>query len=101
MKKLMMLIMVIGLAVFAADGTGFSSNNNTADNIAVVTPSDIAPCTQSDEGPVGIVYLEITDVGRPRPDAASAQADVIHQLPDATTLVFLGLGGLLYRRRKE
>jgi len=47
-----------------------------------------------------MVYLKITDVGRPEPVAASAGADIIQQLPDATTLALLGLGGLLYRRRK-
>jgi hypothetical protein len=45
--------------------------------------------------------MEETDVGRPGPVTASAGADIIQQLPDATTLALLGLGGLLYRRRKE
>ncbi|MFA5252332.1 MAG: hypothetical protein WC454_07095 [Phycisphaerae bacterium] len=102
MKKLMMLIMVLGLTVLAANGTGLSFNNSSAaDNVPVVTSPDVVLGVQSDDGSVYIVYLEITDTGRPVPAAASAQADIIGQLPDATTLVLLGLGGLLYRSRKE
>jgi hypothetical protein len=102
MKKLMMLIMVIGLAVFGANGTGFSfDNSDAADNVPVMTFPDVVTGLQSDDGSVCIVYLEIIDAGRPGPAAASAQADIIHQLPDVTTLALLGLGGLLYRRRKE
>ena len=98
----MMLIMALGLAVFGANGTGFSFDNSAAaDNVPVMTSPDVAPCTQSDDGSVCIVYLEITDAGRPSPAATWAQADIIHQLPDATTLGLLVLGGLLYCRRKE
>lgn len=97
-----MFIMVPGLAVLVANGTGFSFDNSAAaDNITVVTSPDVMLGIQSDDGSVCIVYLEITDSGRPEPAAAFAQADIIHQLPDVTTLVLLGLGGLLYRRRKE
>jgi Cu/Ag efflux protein CusF len=102
MKKLMMFIMVLGLTVLAADRTGFSFDNSAAaDNITIATSSDVVLGVQSDDGSVCTVYLEITDVGRPGLTGAFAQADIIHQLPDATTLVLLGLGGLLYRRRKE
>jgi hypothetical protein len=101
MKKLMMLIMVIGLAVLAANGTGFSFDNSAAaDNITMAASPDVVSGGQSDDSSVCIVYLEITDVGRPESAAAPAQADIIHQLPDAMTLALLGLGGLLYRRRK-
>ncbi len=102
MKKLMMFIMVLGLTVLAANGTALSFNNSSAAyNVSAMTSPDIAIRMQSDDGLVCIVYLEITDAGRPGPAAASAGADIIQQLPDMTTLVLLGLGGLLYRRRKR
>ncbi|MGA2678037.1 MAG: hypothetical protein ABSF37_01910 [Sedimentisphaerales bacterium] len=102
MKKLMMLIMVLGLTVLAANETELSFNNSSAaDNVPVMTSPDIAIGIQPNDGSVCIVYLEITDAGRPGPAAASAGADIIQQLPDMTTLALLGLGGLLYRRRKE
>ena len=102
MKKLMMLIMVIGSAVFGANGTGFSfDNSNTADNVPVIAFPDVVTGLQSDDGSVCIVYLEIIDMGRPIPTVTPAQADIIQQLPDITTLALLGLGGLLYHRRKE
>ena len=102
MKKLMILIMVLGLTVLAANRTGLSFNNSSAaDNVPVMTSPDIAIGIPSDDGSVCIVYLEITDAGMSGPAAASAGADIIHQLPDMTTLALLGFGGLLYRRRKE
>jgi hypothetical protein len=102
MKKLMMLILVLGLVTLAANRTGFSFDNSaTADNIPAVTSPDVVIGIQSDDGSVCVVYLKITDSGRQCPAATSAQADIIHQFPDATTLALLGLGGLLYRRRKE
>jgi hypothetical protein len=101
MKKILMLIVVLGLVTLAAGWTGLSSNNVAADNIPQATSSDIMLGIQSDDGSICIVCLEVTDVGRPSPTAAWAQADIIHQLPDATTLALLGLGGLLYHRRKE
>ena len=102
MKKLMMFIMVLGLTVLAANGTGLSFNNSSAtDNVPVTTSHDIVLGIQSDDGSVCTVYLEITDAGQPGLTGAFAHADIIHQLPDATTLALLGLGGLLYRRRKE
>jgi hypothetical protein len=101
MKKLMMLI-VLGLTVLAANRTGLSfSNSSAADNVPVMKSPDIAIGIQSEDGSVCIVYLEITDACRPGPAAASAGADIIQQLPDMTTLALLGLGGMLYRRRKE
>jgi hypothetical protein len=102
MKKSMIFIMVLGLTVLAVNGTGLSFNNSSAaDNVPAMTSPDIVIGIQSDDGSVCIVYLEITDAGRPGPAAASAGADIIHQLPDMTTLALLGLGGLLYHRRKE
>ena len=99
----MTLIVVLGLTVFGANGMVFSFDKSAAaDNVPVMTPLDAVPGVQSDDGLVCIVYLEITDVSQSGPAAVSAaQADIIHQLPDTTTLVLLGLGGLLYRRRKE
>jgi hypothetical protein len=102
MKKLMMYIMVLGLTVLAANGTGLSFNNSSAAcNVSAMTSPDIAIGIQSGDGSVCIVYLETADAGRAGPVAASAGADIIRQLPDMTTLVLLGFGGLLYRRRKE
>ena len=61
-----MLIMVLGLTVLAANRTGLSFNNSSAaDNVPVMTSPDIVLGIQSDDGSVCIVYLEITDVGRP------------------------------------
>ncbi len=98
----MMFIMVLGLPVLAVNWTGFSFNNSSAaNNVSVTASPDIAIGIQSDDGSVCIVYLKITDADRPGPATASAGADIIRQLPDATTLVLLGFGGLLYRRRKE
>jgi hypothetical protein len=102
MKRTLMLIMVLGLAVLPADRTGFSFDNSAAaGNISTGTSPDVVLGIQSDDGSICVVYLEITDAVRPEPVAASAQLGIIHQLPDMTTLVLLGFGGLLYRRRKE
>jgi hypothetical protein len=101
MNKILMLITVLGLTVLSVNGTGFASGNRAADNVSMVTSPDVVLNMQSDDGSVCIVYMEETDVGRPGPVTASAGADIIQQLPDATTLALLGLGGLLYRRRKE
>lgn len=98
----MILIMVLGLTALAAKGTVLSFNNSSvADNVPVMTSPDIAIDMQSDDGSACIVYLEITDAGRPEPAAASVGSDIIHQFPDMTTLALLGLGGLLYRHRKQ
>jgi len=97
-----MPIMVLGLAALPANREGFSfDNRDAADNITMVTSQNVVPAIQSDDGAVCIVYLEITDAGRPGPAVAYTGTDIIQQLPDMTTLVLLGLGGLLYRRRKE
>ncbi len=98
----MIFIMVLGLTVLAANGTGLSFNNSSAAyNVSAMTSPDIAIGMQPDDGSVCIVYLETADLGSPGPAAASAEANIIQQLPDATTLVLLGFGGLLYRRRKQ
>ena len=70
MKKLMILIMVLGLTVLAANGTGLSFNNSSSDNVPAMTSPDIAICIQSDDGLVHVVYLEIADSGRPGPAVA-------------------------------
>ena len=82
------------------DGLSFN-NSSVSDNVSAITSPDIVLGIQSDDGSVCIVHLEVTDAGRPGPAVASAGANIIQQLPDATTLVLLGFGGLLYRRRKQ
>jgi hypothetical protein len=102
MNKAMMLVMVLGLTVLAANGTGFSFDNSSAcGNVSTIKSPDIAIGIQSADGSVSIVYLEIADIGTTGPAAASAGVNIIQQLPDATTLVLLGFGGLLYRRRRQ
>ncbi len=97
-----MLIIVLGLTVLAAGGTGLSFNNTSAsDNVSVITSPDIVLGVQSDDGSICIVHIEVADAGRPGPSVAYTGTDLIQQLPDMTTLALLGLGGLLYRRRKE
>ena len=101
MKRTLMLIVVAGLVVLAAEGTGLSSGSKAApDNIPATVAPEIVIGMQSDDGSFFVVRLEITDAVRPSPVAAWAQLGIIQQLPDATTLVLLGLGGLFYRRRK-
>ena len=102
MKKILMLIIASGLVILVAEGTVFSSPGKAApDNVPVVVAPDIVVGMQAGDGSVCVVYLEITGLDRPNPAAASAQADILHQLPDSTTLLLLGFGGLLYSRRKE
>ena len=103
MKNTMMLIMVLGLVTLANSWAGTSSDNlaSFADNSVTMTCPDVVIGIQSDDGSVCVVYLEITDVGRPAPVSASALANITTQLPDIATIMLLGLGGLLYRGRKE
>ena len=92
--------MVLGLAAGAQAGTGLLLCDNPAtDNVLLTVSSVIVVSTQSDDDLVCIVYLEPTDVGQSRPVGALAKGDTIRLLPDATTLVSLGLVGLFYRRR--
>jgi hypothetical protein len=102
MKKIAMLIMVLGLVLLwpvhmkSALCDSFACEDTTTTllyDISIVVPSD---CT-----PVCVVYLEIADVGRPGPVSSCALANITTQLPDTATIMLLGLGGLLYRRRKD
>lgn len=98
----MAIVMILGLAVFPAKGTGLSSCNSSATcNVSTTAFQDVVIGIRSDDSVVCIVYLETADAGASVPTAACAGADIVQQLPDVTTLVLLGLGGLLYRRRKQ
>jgi hypothetical protein len=119
MKKLTMIIMVLGLAagalVSAEASTGTSCNlesravagqagmglplndNPTIDNVPLTASSAIVIGIQSDDGSVCIVYLEPINGGGQW--AVPARGDIIGLLPDAITIASLGLAGLLLRRR--
>jgi hypothetical protein len=102
MNKILMLIMVLGLALLSPANTQFSlSDSFVNENTATTVSPDFSIVVPSDSTLVCIVYFEIADIGRPSPAAIWAQADIIHQLPDVPTLVLLGFVGLFYRRRKE
>jgi hypothetical protein len=92
--------MVLGIAAGAQAGTGLPLCDNPATNNALLMVSSVTVVgTQSDDDLVCVVYLEPTDVGQARPVGTLAKGDTIRLLPDAMTLVSLGLVGLFYRRR--
>ena len=102
MKNILMLIIVPGLVLLSPVNTKTALCDSfpceyaptaVSPDISIVVPSD---CTS-----VCVVYVEITDVGRPGPVSASAMANITTQLPDISTIMLLGLGGLLYQRRKK
>jgi len=99
MKKLTVLIMVLGLATGAqgAISLPLNDNNLAALNVPVTEPSGIMIGIQSDDGSVCIVYLEPINGGGQW--AVPARGDIIGLLPDAITIASLGLAGLLLRRR--
>jgi hypothetical protein len=108
MKKLTVLIMILGLTVCselvesagAQSGTGLPFNDNPAtDNVFLTASSGIVIGIQSDDGLVCIVYLEPTDGGGQR--AVPARGDTIDLFPDVMTIASLGFAGLLLRRRKN
>jgi hypothetical protein len=108
MKKLTVLIMILGLTAWgelvesagAQAGTGLQFNDNPAtDNVFLTASSGIVIGIQSDDGLVCIVYLEPTDgVGQ---RVVPARGDIINLFPDVMTIASLGLVGLLLRRRKN
>ena len=100
MKKLTMIIMVLGLAAGAQAGMGLPLNDNlTALNVPVPASSGLVIDIQSDDGSVCIVYLEPINGGGQW--AVPARGDIIGLLPDAITIASLGLAGLLLRRRSS
>jgi hypothetical protein len=102
MNKILMLMMVLGSALLSpADVESALCGSFTGENTPMAVSPDISIAVPPDCTSVCIVYLEITDVGRPGPVSASALANIATQLPDTATIMLLGLGGLLYRRRKE
>jgi hypothetical protein len=101
MNKMLMIIMVLGLALLSPANMQLAISDSPSSENAAMTVSPDSIVVLSDSTSVCIVYFEIADIGRPSPAAASAQAGIIHQLPDVQTLVLLGFAGLLYRRRKE
>ncbi len=100
MKRILMLVAVAGLVILAADGSAVSSAGGTASDNVSAAP-DIMIGVQSDDGSFYVVRLEVVNADNSGPVTASSHVNVLHQLPDTTTLILLGLGGLLYRRRKN
>jgi hypothetical protein len=100
MKRILMLTAIAGLLVLAAEGTGFSSAGKVApDGISATAAPDIVIGMQADDGSFYVVQLELAD--KAVPAGAVLRSGIFQQLPDATTLVLLGVGGLFYRRKKE
>jgi hypothetical protein len=97
-----MLIMVLGLVLLSPVHikSAFCDSFNCEDTTMAVSP-EITIVLPSDCTSVCVVYLETADVGRPGPVSSCALANITTQLPDTATIMLLGLGGLLYRRRKE
>jgi hypothetical protein len=100
MKKLTVLIMILGLTAGAQAGIGLPFNDNPAtDNVLLTASSGIVIGIQSDDGLVCIVYLEPTDgVGQ---RAVPVRGDTIDLFPDVMTIASLGFVGLLLRRRSS
>lgn len=73
----------------------------TCEHTYVALSPDISIAVPSDSASVYVVYVEMTDISRPAPLSTCAAANIATQLPDTSTIILLGLGGLLYRRRKE
>ena len=94
----MIIMTVIGLTVLAASRTGLAC---TCVNTCAVTSPAIMVGVQPGDGSVCVICVETSEIVKPAPAAVSAAADIIQQLPDMSTLVLLGMGGLLYRRRKQ
>jgi hypothetical protein len=102
MNKIRMLIMVLGLALLSpANMESALCDSFASEDASTAVSPDISIVVPSDCISVCVVYVEITDLGRPGPVSASALANITTQFPDISTIMLLGLGGLLYRRRKE
>ena len=100
MKRILILTAIAGLIVLATEGTGFSSADKTSpDSVSATAAPDIVIGMQADDGSIYVVQLELAD--KAVPARAFLHSDIFQQLPDATTLVLLGVGGLFYRHRKE
>ena len=95
-----MLTAIAALLVLAAEGTGFSSAGKAApDSVSAAAGPDIVIGMQADDGSFYVVQLELAD--KALPARAFLRSGIFQQLPDATTLVLLGVGGLFYRHKKE
>ncbi len=100
MKKLLILTAIVGLVALVAEGSGFLSADNAApDKVSRATAPEVVIGMQTDDGSFYVVHLELAD--KAVPAAASLNWSIIKQLPDTTTLILLGIGGLFYRRKKE
>ena len=98
MKKLTVLIMVLGLASGVQTETWLLRYDNPApDNISFMASSAIAISIQYDDS-VCIVYLEPTEGSRQW--IAPVKGDTFSLFPDVTTIASLGFVGLLLRRRR-
>jgi hypothetical protein len=102
MNKILMIIMVLGLAFLSPANTQSAlSDSFISEDTPMAVSSDVSIVVPSDCTLVCFVYLETADIGRPVPISVSTMANITTQLPDTATIILLGLGGLLYRRRKE
>ena len=102
MKRILMIKAVAGLVTLAAAGTAISSVCEKApEKISVAAAPEIVIGMQSNDGSFYVIRLETADAVIPCPDAASMRLDILQQMPDLKTLILLGLGGLLYSRRKQ
>jgi hypothetical protein len=100
MNKIGIFIMVFGLVLLspihmeAAFCDSFSSENTF-----VLLSPDISIVVPSDSTSVYVIYIETADISSPVPVSTCAMGNIATQLPDTSTIILLGFGGLLYRRR--
>jgi hypothetical protein len=102
MNKIMTLIIVAGLVLLSlVHAKTAICDSLLRENTQMAVSPDVSIAVPSDCTSVCVVYVETNDLARPEPVSASALANITTQLPDIPTIMMLGLGGLIYRRRKE
>jgi hypothetical protein len=100
MNKIWMFIIVSGLVLLSpAHMQAALCDSFTCEGTFVALSPDISIAVPSDCTSVCVVYVEITDLSRPAPVSTCALGNITTQLPDTSTIMLLGLGGLVYRRR--
>ncbi len=102
MKKVMMLRMILGFILLVYIGSALSfAKSPVNDTILVIRSSDTVLEIQSDDNVICVVFMDVSYADSRLSPLAAAQANIIHQMPDAATLILLGFGGLLYRRKRK